>query len=155
MRRQVLAFGRTFSITAWADDDFMTQHPLRAGWLMLLVGLVMTLALGVVVSHESGRRDALEREVARRTVALRQSEEHHRLLFTRSPDAYLIIDQGLFTDCNEAALRMLGATRDQVLGHSADALSFALQPGGERSSELAARYLHRHQGFIMLILPRD
>lgn len=69
--------------------------------------------------------------------ALRQSEEKHRILFTHSPDAYLIITDGIFVDCNHAAVAMLGAERTQIIGRPPAALSPEFQPDGRRSAEAA------------------
>lgn len=70
--------------------------------------------------------------------ALRQSEEKHRILFTHSPDAYLIIEDGVIVDCNRAAEAMLGGERTQIIGRSPAALSPEFQPDGRRSTEAAS-----------------
>jgi len=70
--------------------------------------------------------------------ALRQSEEKHRILFTHSPDAYLIITDGVFIDCNRAAEAMLGGERTQIIGQPPAALSPEFQPDGRRSAEAAS-----------------
>lgn len=73
--------------------------------------------------------------------ALNESEEKHRILFMNSPDAYLILNNGIFTDCNKASEFMLGADRNQILGKSPDMLSPEFQPNGRKSSELAAEII--------------
>jgi PAS domain S-box-containing protein len=69
---------------------------------------------------------------------LRASEYRHRQLFELSPDAYLILQNGIFTDCNSAALGMLGVNRDQLIGRTPDQVSPAHQPDGKLSSYSAA-----------------
>ena len=68
---------------------------------------------------------------------LRESEEQHRRLFEHAPDAYLLMEDGLFIDCNAAALAMLRATREEVIGHSVDRFSPQYQPDGTLSAESA------------------
>ncbi len=61
-----------------------------------------------------------------------------RLLFENSSDAHLIFDAGGITDCNPAAVRLLGATdRTAVLSLHPAALSPEFQPDGRRSDEKA------------------
>ena len=42
-----------------------------------------------------------------------------QLVFERSPDAILLLDDGVFIDCNQAAVDMLGAAgKDELLSLS-------------------------------------
>jgi PAS domain S-box-containing protein len=66
--------------------------------------------------------------------ALRESEEKHRILFMNSPDAYLIIVDGIFTDCNKAAEDMLGTDRTHIIGKTPGMISPEFQPDGYKSS---------------------
>ncbi len=67
-----------------------------------------------------------------------ESASPYRQLFAHSPDAYLLMDNGLFIDCNDAALAMLQARRDEVIGHAVDHFSPAHQPDGTNSTDSAA-----------------
>lgn len=69
--------------------------------------------------------------------AVHESEEKHRILFMDSPDAYLIIRDGVFVDCNRASEAMLRGARDQIVGCTPDSLSPEFQPDGKRSSQAA------------------
>ena len=70
--------------------------------------------------------------------ALRESEEKHRILFSDSPDALLIVVDGVFSDCNPTAEATLRGNRSMILGRSPSELSPEFQPDGRRSSESAA-----------------
>jgi PAS domain S-box-containing protein len=66
---------------------------------------------------------------------LLESEEKHRILFMDSPDAYLIIIDGVFIDCNVATEVMLRGDRIRIIGQTPDALSPQFQPDGRKSAE--------------------
>jgi PAS domain S-box-containing protein len=78
--------------------------------------------------------------------ALRKREELFRNLFEKSSEAQLLLDDGRFSDCNAAAVRMLRArSKRVVVDKTPDAISPALQPDGRSSVEkiqevLAATY---------------
>lgn len=63
------------------------------------------------------------------------SEGALRLVFERSRDAILLLDDGVFIDCNQAAVDMLRANgKDELLSLSPSDLSPAIQPDGTPSS---------------------
>ena len=66
------------------------------------------------------------------------SELALRLVFERSPDAILLLDDGVFIDCNQAAVDMLcAAGKDELLSLSPSDLSPAIQPDGTSSTTKA------------------
>ena len=73
---------------------------------------------------------------------LRESEEKHRILFMDSPDAYLIIIDGVIVDCNHATEVMLGGGRIRIIGQTPDALSPEFQPDGRKSTESALQKIN-------------
>ncbi|MBV5316535.1 MAG: response regulator [Desulfobulbaceae bacterium] len=73
-----------------------------------------------------------------RQSSLRESADRYHQLFEQSPDAFLLMENGVFTDCNNAALTMLQATRDEVIGHSVNRFSPEHQPDGTLSAASAA-----------------
>ncbi len=66
---------------------------------------------------------------------LRKSEAKHRLLFDFSPDAYFILENNIFTECNTAALDMLKADRESVINHHALTLAPEFQYDGVLSTD--------------------
>ena len=70
--------------------------------------------------------------------ALKESESRFKDFFEQSGDAFLIIDDGLFTDCNQATFKLLGFdSKNNVIFHSPAEFSPERQPDGRLSSEKA------------------
>ena len=70
------------------------------------------------------------------------SELALRLVFERSPDAILLLDDGVFIDCNQAAVDMLRAAgKDELLSLSPSDLSPAIQPDGTSSATKAQQMI--------------
>jgi len=62
----------------------------------------------------------------------------YRELFNKSADASLIINNGLFVDCNQATVDMLGFnTKEEVLNTHPSVLSPEFQPDGQSSQTKA------------------
>lgn len=90
---------------------------------------------GKVLYHEGICRDITERKKAEE--AVHKSEAKFRTLFTESSDAYLLIIDNVFVDCNNSALVMLKATREQVINKPPDIISPEKQPDGMNSKDKA------------------
>ena len=74
--------------------------------------------------------------------ALRENEYVFRLLFEKSGDASLLIEENRFIDCNEAALEILGySDKSTFINMKPADISPERQPDGELSSEKAAKIL--------------
>jgi PAS domain S-box-containing protein len=70
--------------------------------------------------------------------ALREQKEAFETIFKKSHDGVLIIKDGIFIDCNDAALRMLKASsKEHLLQTYPGELSPSVQPNGEDSSAKA------------------
>jgi len=70
------------------------------------------------------------------------SEGALRLVFERSPDAILLLDDGVFIDCNQAAVDMLRAAgKEELLSLSPSDLSPTIQPDGTSSSTKAQQMI--------------
>ncbi|VGO17146.1 Sensor kinase CckA [Pontiella desulfatans] len=80
--------------------------------------------------------DVSDRKHAEQVLAA--SEAKYRELFEHSADAFLIIQEGRFTDCNMAAVDMLGySAKEDVIGKSPGDLSPTTQPDGLDSGKKA------------------
>jgi PAS domain S-box-containing protein len=72
------------------------------------------------------------------------SDERFRILFERSSDSHLLLDETGIIDCNDATLRMLCCVRKaEVLGRGPAELSPTRQPDGRLSVVVAAQMLQR------------
>ena len=68
-----------------------------------------------IIGFQGSSRDITERKHAED--ALRESEERFKTLFQSAPDAYYLMDmEGYVMDANEAALNLLGYSKDEIIG---------------------------------------
>ena len=117
LSRPVLAFGKVFSVTIKARPDFIRLHPLRDGWVALIAGLVMTMALTLAANGVSRRRDQLEQLVADRTRELQAREASYRNQFDKNSSVMLMVEvtTGEILAANDAAVSFYGCSREQLL----------------------------------------
>jgi len=73
--------------------------------------------------------------------SLRESEAHYRTVFENASDAICILEGRTCTDCNPAALRIFGRTREEMLGSAPYAFSPPLQPDGQNSLAKAEKHI--------------
>lgn len=100
--------------------------------LSLSIGMLLSLLFGRLVHLAQAARErarlaavvneSLEREIAshgRAQRALQSSEERWRTLFERAPDPFYIHDTAsVFVGYNDAAARLIGYSREEVIGRS-------------------------------------
>ena len=72
-----------------------------------------------------------------------ESEVRFRAIFEKSADAILVFTADRITDCNPAAERLFGFTREELTDTEAIELSPPGQPDGRQSAELAGEYLQK------------
>lgn len=67
---------------------------------------------------------------------LRDSEARCTVLFEHAGDATFLVADGVFIDCNPAALKIFGSTKAQIIGKNPVFFSPPEQPNGESSAQL-------------------
>ena len=103
--------------------------------------LVQLLCAQAAISIENARLYALEQE---KTNQLLRSESRFRQLIERSADAIVLLDPDrlIFTDCNQAAVDLLGFTcKEQLIGLTPLDICPEVQPDGISSEEKAAEMI--------------
>jgi PAS domain S-box-containing protein len=85
---------------------------------VLITDRILKRADGTIIGTRTAIQDITERKQAEE--ALRESEQKFSKMFHASPIAILLttIKEGRFLDANEECLRMLGRTREEVIGHT-------------------------------------
>jgi PAS domain S-box-containing protein len=105
--------------------DFLRLHPLGAGWLVGLTGLAVTAALAIIVVLVVHRRKELERQVAERTAALRETEQRlaHAMSLAQLADWEYEVASGLFK-FSDRYYALHGTTSEQEGGNVMSAEHF-------------------------------
>jgi PAS domain S-box-containing protein len=67
--------------------------------------------------------------------ALKQSESKYKALFEHASEAILLVEGGVFVECNPKGLSMFACTREQIIGRSPIDFSPPTQPDGRDSRE--------------------
>ncbi len=145
----LLAVNRAFSQLSQDEIRRITQRWIRSErvevipvWVWptiigaILFGLLAAYSIALV-----RQRTRLMHLVERRTEALVESESRYREMFQRSPEAYLILEDGIITNCNAAAVELMGSSIEAIIGATPKSLSPRIQPDGTPSAEAAARWI--------------
>lgn len=121
LMRPVLAFGKTFAVTVHAGDGFLGLHPARAGWSVVLAGLVLTAAIAAVIGMTLRRREDLERLIQVRTAALHQSKEQLAATLRSISEAVITGDiRAQVVSLNAAAETLIGWQTSEARGRAID-----------------------------------
>ena len=115
------------------DPDDATPIP----WLYIFVFASIILVIFSIsyVYYVNIKKEMTNRDLAEKK--LKESEEKYRILFENSPDAYLMIVEGVFVDCNKATEVMMGGEKELFINQTPDLVSPEYQPNGQLSSVAA------------------
>ncbi|MHB1106405.1 MAG: PAS domain S-box protein [Lutibacter sp.] len=92
----------------------------------------------LAIKEDISKNKEAEEKLQKATEEIEKSEKKFRELFEKSGDAILIIKNGVFVECNQATLKMLGHKKyEDVLNLQPSDLSPKFQPDGLSSSEKA------------------
>lgn len=87
-------------------------------------------------------REITDRKTTERELG--ESEEKFRLLFEKSCDPILLLDDDVFVDCNDAALKLMCCKdKDQLIGIHPFDISPERQPDGRLSTGKAREYINK------------
>ncbi|GAB1258876.1 hypothetical protein NBRC116494_33780 [Aurantivibrio plasticivorans] len=74
---------------------------------------------------------------------LQSSDSRYKALVESAGVGILVIDNGLFIDCNQACLDLFGCAREQLIGAKPSKFSPEYQANGEDSNTLASKLIQR------------
>jgi PAS domain S-box-containing protein len=96
----------------------------------------------LAIKEDISKNKEAEEKLREAAEEIEKSEKKFRELFEKSGDAILIIKNGVFVECNQATLKMLGYKNYQdVLNLHPSELSPKFQPDGQNSSEKAEKFI--------------
>lgn len=116
---------------------FLLESDIANGMMVMsLLFVVIILSTARRLNKTLRRSLYIRHEYLHAEEALTESESKYRTLFNQSADALLILQNGRFSECNQAAVRMLGCNNaKEVLQLSPYELSPKKQPDGRNSLE--------------------
>ena len=159
-----IRIGNTFwsIVVATPEDEvFIAMSGFRSKFLLITLAL---LVFSTIFTYLLVRSQIIIREQKKRepiVKALLESEESFRRIFDESSDPILLLKENAFTECNQAALTLLGNIPRDSLIHSTPAdISPPRQPDGSPSaaaSEARIReaFASGHQRFEWVYLKAD
>ena len=149
--RPLFAFDKVFSVTAYAGQEFMRLYPVRAGWLVALLGLLLTATMAIVMNLMFRRREELERLVFERTAALRESEEKLSSTLRSIGDGVIVCDAaGNVTSLNTVAEVLTGWTTGDAAGRPIAEVFRIIHSGTRQEAEIPVVRVLREDCIIEL-----
>jgi PAS domain S-box-containing protein len=93
--------------------------------------IIITMVFFVILISRSKQQIKSQQDV------IAESEKRFKILFKDSPDAYLILIDGVIADCNISTEILLGGDKNIIIGKTPNDLSPQYQPDGINTSETA------------------
>jgi len=112
--RPVLAFGKVFEVTVRSGPGYNKVHPMAAGALAAMMGILLTAALTLITGMILRRSEKLEQLVTERTYALQESEANFRIFFENSPVGKSITSIDGSFQTNKTFCDILGYTEEEL-----------------------------------------
>lgn len=117
--RDVHLADRHWRLTSKATAEFSRQHANNTHWIVLGVGIILTLLITSYIRTMINRADKIKKLVNRRTHELKSSEEMNRTIVENAVDAVITInDLGAIQLFSPAAVKMFGYTPEEVVGQN-------------------------------------
>jgi PAS domain S-box-containing protein len=142
-------FGKRFAVLFSADKDYVfravTHHTIIITVCFILIIVLVVISFLFIIKQYKmtedllkSAKDELEGKVKERTAELQESEEKYRLLFEKSEDPMLLIENNQIVMANKAAARSLGYDSTvELLQTHPEVHSPEKQPDGRDSSNKA------------------
>jgi len=133
-------FSHAFHSCCWADesydyvgDDGVVEFSIYPSEMTIEEEL-NTLRL----SAEDNKVRELRVAVDEQTKKIKDQQQMYEVIFKNAVDGVLILENGMFTECNQSALDMLMfEDKEQILGKRPEDISPEFQPDGQLSQEKA------------------
>jgi PAS domain S-box-containing protein len=109
----------------WSETIFK-----NAGVSVGLFFIIIIMVIFVILINRS------KQQIKSHQMEIAESGKRFRILFEDSPDANLILIDGLIADCNISTEKLLCENRNLIIGKSLLELSPAFQPDGNRSADI-------------------
>jgi PAS domain S-box-containing protein len=109
------------------SDTIIKNAGMSVGLFFIIIIMIVFV---VFINRSKEQIKSQQKEIA-------ESEKRFRVLFKDSPDAYLILKDGIIADCNTSTEVLLGADKINIIGKSTAEISPVYQPDGKKSSDTA------------------
>jgi len=133
-------FSNAFETNCWADEvyedekeDSFVEFNIYASKTTLDKELKSLKRI-----EKNNEISKLKTAVKLQTTKIKNHREMHEIVFKNAVDGMLIIENGVFIECNQSALDMLGFTKEkQIVGKRLEEISPEYQPDGQLSKDKA------------------
>lgn len=112
----LLAFNHTYAVMVRPAAEFLAQHSFHLDWILLLAGLLITLAAATMVGLIAHRREDMERLVTQRSTDLVESLNHFNLLARHNRIITWELDlDGCYRHISDMTETILGYRPDEII----------------------------------------